>query len=95
MEGALTGLVKRRLTTVLTDRLREEPTIVLNGPRTVGKSTLLATLAQRLDRVVIECDDPATRSASRIRQREMLPRLLNQLAARSGQIVLPLDVLWT
>lgn len=48
---------------VVTDRLREEPAIVLNGPRTVGKSTLLAALAQRAGRSVIDCDDPATRSA--------------------------------
>jgi len=50
---------------VLTSRLREEPAIVLNGPRTVGKSTLLSALGERVGRVVIDCDDPATRSAVR------------------------------
>jgi uncharacterized protein len=65
VHGALTGLAKRRLTAVLADRLHEEPTIVLNGPRTVGKSTLLTALAQRTDRTVIDCDDPATRAAVR------------------------------
>lgn len=39
--------------------------VVLNGPRTVGKSTLLSQLAERLGRTVIDCDDPATRSAVR------------------------------
>lgn len=39
--------------------------VVLNGPRTVGKSTLLSQLAERLGRPVIDCDDPATRSAVR------------------------------
>jgi len=39
--------------------------LVLNGPRTVGKSTLLDKLAGRLGRPVIDCDDPATRSAVR------------------------------
>jgi hypothetical protein len=65
VDGALTGLAERRLTSVLADRLGEEPTVVLNGPRTVGKSTLLATLAQRLGTKVIDCDDPATRAAVR------------------------------
>jgi shikimate kinase len=31
-----------------------------NGLRTVGKSTLLSQLAERLGRAVIDCDDPAT-----------------------------------
>jgi predicted AAA+ superfamily ATPase len=65
VDGALTGLAERRLTAVLADRLYEEPTVVLNGPRTVGKSTLLAALAQRFGRPVIDCDDPATRAAVR------------------------------
>jgi hypothetical protein len=65
MDGALTGLANRRLTAVLADRLNEEPTVVLNGPRTVGKSTLLSALAQCLGRAVIDCDDPATRAAVR------------------------------
>jgi uncharacterized protein len=48
---------------VLTRRLAEEPAIVLNGPRTVGKSTLLAAVGKRVGRAVIDCDDPATRAA--------------------------------
>lgn len=39
--------------------------IVLNGPRTVGKSTLLTQLGQLLSRSVIDCYDPATRAAVR------------------------------
>jgi predicted AAA+ superfamily ATPase len=65
MRGALTGLAERRLTEVLQRRLSEEPVMVLNGPRTVGKSTLLAQLGQCLGRPVLDCDDPATRSAVR------------------------------
>jgi uncharacterized protein len=65
VEGALTGLASRRLTAVIAERLGEEPTIVLSGPRTVGKSTLLHALAQRLGKTVIDCDDPATRAAVR------------------------------
>lgn len=45
--------------------MTEEPALVLNGPRTVGKSTLLHALADRLGRPVIDCDDPATRAAVR------------------------------
>jgi uncharacterized protein len=65
VDGALTGLAERRLTGVLAGRMEEEPTVVLNGPRTVGKSTLLSVLARRVGRDVIDCDDPATRAAVR------------------------------
>ena len=65
MDGTLTGLADRRLIAVLDRRLEEEPAIVLNGPRTVGKSTLLDALARRRGTVVVDCDDPATRAAVR------------------------------
>ena len=61
----MTGLAERRLVDVAEARFAEEPVLVLNGPRTVGKSTLLGQLAARLGRPVIDCDDPATRSAVR------------------------------
>ncbi|PJE96226.1 hypothetical protein CUT44_19125 [Streptomyces carminius] len=51
MEGALQTL------------LGEEPVLVLNGARTVGKSTLLAGIAARADRTVLDLDDLATREA--------------------------------
>jgi uncharacterized protein len=65
VHGTLTGLAQRRLADVVEARLAEEPVIVLNGPRTVGKSTLLSQLGGRMGRAVIDCDDPATRSAVR------------------------------
>jgi predicted AAA+ superfamily ATPase len=65
VDKTLTGLAKRRLADVLEARMSEEPVVVLNGPRTVGKSTLLAHLGRRLDRPVVDCDDPATRAAVR------------------------------
>ena len=65
MREVLTGLAKRRLVDVAAARFAEEPVLVLNGPRTVGKSTLLSQLAERLGRTVIDCDEPATRSAVR------------------------------
>src|ERR1700683_5139889 len=65
MRGVLTDLASRRLGEVVEARLAEEPVVVLNGPRTVGKSTLLSELARRLGRAVIDCDDLATRAAVR------------------------------
>ena len=65
MRAVLTGLAKRRLGEVVEARLAEEPVVVLNGPRTVGKSTLLSQLAGHLGRAVIDCDDLATRAAVR------------------------------
>jgi uncharacterized protein len=65
MREVLSGLAQRRLIDVAAARFAEEPVLVLNGPRTVGKSTLLGELAGRLGRPVIDCDDPATRAAVR------------------------------
>jgi predicted AAA+ superfamily ATPase len=65
MREVLTGLAERRLGEVVEARLAEEPVVVLNGPRTVGKSTLLSELAGRLGRAVVDCDDLATRAAVR------------------------------
>jgi hypothetical protein len=53
------AIAERRLTAVPAKRLSEEPAVVLNGPRTVGKSTLLRRLGDHLGRPVIDCDDPA------------------------------------
>lgn len=65
MRGVLTGLASRRLGRVVETRLAEEPVVILNGPRTVGKSTLLGELARHLGLTVIDCDDLATRAAVR------------------------------
>ena len=65
VDGTLTGVAERRLTAVLAKRLSEEPVVVLNGPRTVGKSTLLRRLGDHLGRPVVDCDDPAVRAAVR------------------------------
>lgn len=53
----------RRLVPVLCARMAEDPVVVLSGPRTVGKSTLLASLAGHLDRPIVDLDDPPTREA--------------------------------
>src|SRR5690348_895419 len=59
----LGGLKPRRLLPVLHERLSEEPVIVLTGPRTVGKSTLLAALAKDLERPILDLDRPEARTA--------------------------------
>ncbi len=55
--------VDRRIEAVLTSRLREEPVIAIQGPRSVGKSTLLVALADRHDVQVLDLDNPAVRDA--------------------------------
>lgn len=57
------GLVRRHLTPIIAQRLTEEPVVVLNGARTVGKSTLLRACAAAHDVDVIDLDDLATRHA--------------------------------
>lgn len=63
MHLPLTGMVSRHITETLHTRLADEPVIVLNGPRAVGKSTLLADLAQSCDQEVLDLDEPETRQA--------------------------------
>jgi len=57
------GLVDRRIVEVALDRMRDEPVVLLEGPRTVGKSTALREIARRLGGEVLDLDDPATRDA--------------------------------
>src|SRR5580700_2060444 len=103
MRRVLTGLAKRRLGEVLEARLAEEPVVVLNGPRTVGKSTLLSQLGGHLGRAVIDCDDLATRAAVRedparfvesdqlvlIDEYQHVPELLDAIKAQLNQDLRP------
>lgn len=43
--------------------MADEPVILIEGPRAVGKSTLMRELAREVDADVIDLDDPATRDA--------------------------------
>lgn len=61
----ISTLVSRRLLEVAEQRLQDEPVIALEGPRTVGKSTLLGELARSRGVEVIDLDDPAVRVAVR------------------------------
>jgi uncharacterized protein len=59
----ISHIVKRRLLEVARERLADEPVIALQGPRTVGKSTMLAELADSREVTVVDLDEPATRAA--------------------------------
>lgn len=59
----LQGVVERRLESVVRHRMQVEPVILLQGPRTVGKSTLLERIASSHSSEVLDLDDLATRDA--------------------------------
>jgi hypothetical protein len=63
-EPHIAGIVPRRILEITTRRLADEPVIALQGARAVGKSTLLARLAERLGAELVDLDDPATRLAA-------------------------------
>ena len=56
------ALVPRRALGVAVDRMLEEPVVLLEGPRAVGKSTLLRQIAGRCGGTVIDLDDLPTRA---------------------------------
>ena len=58
-----TGIIARHLEAVIARRLTEEPVVVLNGARTVGKSTLLQACARAQGVQVLDLDDLAMRQA--------------------------------
>jgi len=58
------GMVDRRLLPCALALMTEEPVLLLQGPRTVGKSHLLAAIAQACGGTVIDLDDLATREAA-------------------------------
>lgn len=61
----LTGEIRpRRLAGVVRERMAEEPVIILTGPRTVGKSTLLAGLAAESGQPVLDLDQLDARTAA-------------------------------
>jgi uncharacterized protein len=61
----LRKIVERRVNQVVRDRMTQEPVIILQGPRTVGKSTLLKSIAASLGKGVVDLDDLPTRDAVR------------------------------
>lgn len=56
-------LIERRILPVAVQRCAESPVVLLEGPRTVGKSTLLRALAAQLGGSVLDLDDVEVREA--------------------------------
>ena len=59
----LSGVVDRRILPLALERLTDDPVLLLEGPRSVGKSTLLRLVAERYGAILLDLDDPATRDA--------------------------------
>lgn len=57
------SLIDRRIADVVQARLREVPVVALQGPRSVGKSTLLNQMAAQIGASVVNLDHPRTRQA--------------------------------
>ncbi|MEX0755676.1 MAG: ATP-binding protein [Actinomycetota bacterium] len=60
---SLTKIVPRRLEPVIRDLASVEAVVILQGPRAVGKSTLLSALAHENGARVVDLDDLGTREA--------------------------------
>jgi predicted AAA+ superfamily ATPase len=63
VEPSISGIVSRRILDIAEQRLQDETVVALQGPRAVGKSTLLVELARRHGAEVVDLDEPATRAA--------------------------------
>ena len=66
MSTEIQGILRRRATDVVSARLTEEPVVAVQGPRTVGKSTVVRQIAADHGVVVFDLDDAATRDAVRV-----------------------------
>jgi predicted AAA+ superfamily ATPase len=53
----------RRAAVIARDRMDEEPVLLLEGPRSVGKSTMLRAIARDAGTAVVDLDDLPTRDA--------------------------------
>lgn len=60
----MSGMIVRRIAAVVEFLAREEPVIALQGPRTVGKTTLLRAVAAGKGVDVVDLDDVAIREAA-------------------------------
>lgn len=63
MQGSSEKLISRRIERLARERLIDEPVVALQGPRAVGKTTLLRALASAHGVEVIDLDDLSTRDA--------------------------------
>jgi len=93
-------LVTRRILGVIMERMREEPVVLLEGPRTVGKSTLLHQIAHLTHGTIVDLDDLPTRSLAKedptlaidvpgpvlLDEYKHAPDLLSAIKARLNQV---------
>ena len=63
--------IGRRLEEIVRLRMDEIPVVLVQGPRSVGKTTLLRSLAESFSVEVVDLDEPVTRAAG-----ELDPRIL-------------------
>ncbi|MDR2479684.1 MAG: ATP-binding protein, partial [Treponema sp.] len=57
--------IERQITRLVYSRTREEPVILLEGPRSTGKSTVIRALAAKFKTQVFDFDDPVIREEAR------------------------------
>ena len=57
-------MVSRRVSAKIRSVMEDEPVVALQGPRAVGKTTLMQQVAERMEAQVIDLDDLATRDAA-------------------------------
>ena len=60
----MTGMISRRIEAAVESLTKEEPVVALQGPRAVGKTTLLRAIASVKGVEVVDLDDLATREAA-------------------------------
>lgn len=65
MEVSGDVLINRRVLRIALQRLADEPVLLLQGPRTAGKTYLLRELARHCGAQVLDLDDPGTLDAVR------------------------------
>lgn len=63
MARSLPGIVARRIFPIVIERMVDAPVVLLEGPRSVGKSTLLRDMAAHAGAQLLDLDDPATQDA--------------------------------
>lgn len=63
MAALVSGMLVRRILPVALERMGDDPVVMIEGPRSVGKSTLLREVAADCGATVLDLDDPATRDA--------------------------------
>ena len=63
MVTQFSGMRSRRILAVALEHMLDDPAVLLEGPRSAGKSTLLSEIAKKRGGRVVDLDDPATLTA--------------------------------